>query len=166
AHDFEPPINLAEEVRRALGGRQDAKPYQPFPMGGAINQGQQPKHARKVRKAFGDADQIFMREGDDVAGAERADGVVHLLEQETVQVNKVARQMNANQLTGAAGDKAITAGHATNDQYAAGRSVAFTDQIFPRGKLASLPRGVHARLLLLVPKLVAQPNPIKTRRQM
>ena len=82
-----------------------------------------------MRILVGDLLQRRMRNGRDAAGGERQDAVIHRLQQEAVQIEEVAGNMERGDLPPAVGHDLVAGGKAVQEQGALVRAVALPHDI-------------------------------------
>jgi len=123
-------------VGDALIGRTPADVDQPFSQNGFVHQGAPPERTRDHRVMRRDGIDGRARDVDDLTLGDGADVVVHMVEDEDVEVTEVARHQERHDLALAVRKHLVAAGEAIHDKMHVARGVALTDQVRSRRHLS------------------------------
>jgi hypothetical protein len=94
----------------------------------------QPEKPGQVRRFLGDPLQLRMVGKGNMACRHCNDAVVHLLQQESMQVDKIARHMQRRYLPRAIGQNLVSARKAIEQKRAVGRACALRDDVLAGGE--------------------------------
>ena len=97
--------------------------------------------ARDARIRLDDVEERRVRDGGDPAGRERADRVVHLLQEEAVQVHDVAGDVEGHDLAPAVLQQLVAAGEPLQDRAAMGGAVAVAHDVLVGADVPGRPDG-------------------------
>ena len=103
--------------------------HQPLAVDGGIDQGAQPQQAAEVEMRLGDLTQVGVRDQADPAGCECHHPVVHLLQQETMQVDEIARDMQGGELALPVPEQLVAGGEAFEQQAALAGALLLAHQV-------------------------------------
>src|SRR5687768_16822555 len=103
-----------------------------------------------MRVSLHDVSERRMWDAGDLAGCERANGVVHLTQQEAVQVHNVAGNVKRQDLPPAVLQELVAAREALQDCAAMEGAVAVEDDVLVGTDVSGGPEGADERLLLLL----------------
>ena len=96
-------------------------------MDGAVDQRRQPQQPRQMRKIDGDLPERGMRNPGNARRRERHHRMIHLLQEQAMQIDEIARHMQRGELAPAAGQHLVAAASPlTTSEQAFGRAPSFT----------------------------------------
>src|SRR5215203_4076187 len=103
-----------------------------------------------MRLPFCDLAKRVVREKGGHTGCQRRDAMVHLLQNETVQVDEVAGDVDCRDLAASVGQQRIARGEALEEETALGRAVAFSDDVVVRADVLDMRNAILKNPFLLV----------------